>query len=74
MTVEEHVLKDGFGALVLEFLERIGKNDIKVKRLALPDCFIPQGPRDLLLERYGLTAEGIKEAVKAIFAKSAKRV
>jgi len=69
VTVEEHVLRDGFGALVLEFLERIGRNDIKVKRLALPDCFIPQGPRDLLLKMYGLTAEGIKEAVKAIFAK-----
>lgn len=74
VTVEEHVRNDGFGALVLEFLEKIGRNDIKVKRLALPDCFIPQGPRDLLLGRYGLTAERIKEAVKTIFAKSAKRV
>lgn len=67
VTVEEHVARDGFGSLVLEFLERIGRNDIKVKRLALPDDFIPQGPRDLLLANYGLTAQGISGAVKVFF-------
>jgi 1-deoxy-D-xylulose-5-phosphate synthase len=31
----------------------------------LPDWYIEQGPQDLLREKYGLTADGIAETVKA---------
>jgi 1-deoxy-D-xylulose-5-phosphate synthase len=36
--------------------------------LGLPDWYIEQGPQDLLRERYGLTADGIFESVKALVA------
>ncbi|MBK9112027.1 MAG: hypothetical protein IPM88_10150 [Nitrospira sp.] len=35
--------------------------------ISLPDWYIEQGPQDLLRERYGLTADGIYNSVKALF-------
>lgn len=64
VTVEEHVERCGFGSIVLEFLAKKGRKDIKIKRLALPNSFIEQGPRGLLLDKYGLSAEGIADSVR----------
>ncbi|MEA3328438.1 MAG: 1-deoxy-D-xylulose-5-phosphate synthase [Candidatus Omnitrophota bacterium] len=66
ITVEEHIGRNGFGSLILEFLAKKGKTDIKVERLTLPDSFIEQSPRELLLDKYGLSAAGIVEAAKKI--------
>ena len=38
--------------------------------IGLPDWYIEQGPQDLLRERYGLTADGIYNNVKALFGAS----
>ena len=36
---------------------------VQVKCLGFPDRFIEHGPRELLLERYGLSVDGICRAV-----------
>jgi len=63
ITVEEGVEEGGFGSAVLELLE---KNQIRkpILCIGLPSAFIEHGPRNKLLEKYGLTAEGIYQKVK----------
>lgn len=58
-TVEEGVLEGGFGSAVMEAINH------QVIRIGLPAEFIPCGKRDILLEKYGLTAEGIAKEVKS---------
>ncbi len=62
--VEENVLSGGFGAAVLELLERTAASEVKVKRLGIPDEFVTHGKQDLLRSLYHLDAPGIaKECV-----------
>ena len=44
-------------------LEREDIRGVRLKRIALPCAFIPQAKREFLLERYGLTAQGLVRAV-----------
>jgi 1-deoxy-D-xylulose-5-phosphate synthase len=61
---EENVLSGGFGAAVLELLEKAKASDVKVKRLGIPDEFVTHGKQDLLRSLYHLDALGIaKECV-----------
>jgi 1-deoxy-D-xylulose-5-phosphate synthase len=61
-TAEEGIVEGGFGSAVNEALDR------PVVRIGFPCAFIPHGARDILLEKYGLSAKGIasriKEAIK----------
>ena len=57
--VEENVLSGGFGAAVLELLEKAQASDIKVKRLGIPDEFVTHGKQDLLRSLYHLDGPGI---------------
>ncbi|CAE6695680.1 1-deoxy-D-xylulose-5-phosphate synthase [Nitrospira defluvii] len=66
VTVEEGCKMGGFGSAVLETLSEAGLL-LRTKVLGLPDWYIEQGPQDLLRERYGLTADGIYNSVKALF-------
>jgi 1-deoxy-D-xylulose-5-phosphate synthase len=68
VTVEEGTRMGGFGSAVLEALSELGSPHLRTKVLGLPDWYIEQGPQDLLRERYGLTADGIYESVKALLA------
>ena len=63
VVAEEGVTAGGFGSAVLEFLEREGIRGVRLKRIALPCAFIPHAKREFLLERYGLTAQGIVHTV-----------
>lgn len=58
-TAEEGILEGGFGSAVAEILE------VPVVRIGLPDEFIPHGKRDLLLDKYGLTANRIADTVRS---------
>ena len=58
-TVEEGVLEGGFGSAVMEAINR------PVTRIGLASEFIGCGKRDALLEKYGLTAKGIADTIKA---------
>jgi 1-deoxy-D-xylulose-5-phosphate synthase len=64
LTLEDGVLKGGFGSAVLEFMSDHGYHS-KVKRLGIPDRFIDHGSQDELYRECGFDAEGlVKEAVK----------
>jgi 1-deoxy-D-xylulose-5-phosphate synthase len=60
ITVEEGISDGGFGSAVADALDR------PVARIGLPCEFITHGSRALLLEKYGLSREGIANAVRTI--------
>ncbi len=65
VTLEEGIITGGFGEGVVSWLGTHGFQG-KTKILALPDTFIQQGPRPVLLQQLGLTAEGVVEAVQTL--------
>ncbi len=71
LTVEESTAMGGFGSAVLELLSEQGILGVRTKCLGLPDWYIEQGPQDLLREKYGLTADGIHQQAKELFAQVA---
>lgn len=48
ITVEDHVLQAGFGSSVIELLSDARINGVQVRRLGVPDRFIPQGSQEEL--------------------------
>lgn len=56
LTIEEAVLKGGFGSGVLEFIHDHQYRDILVERMGIPDEFIEHGNVDQLLEEINVTA------------------
>lgn len=59
-TVEEGILNAGFGSAVCEAI------DWPVTRIGLPCEFVPHGKREILLEKYGLTAKAIADKIKSV--------
>ncbi|NLG83346.1 MAG: 1-deoxy-D-xylulose-5-phosphate synthase [Firmicutes bacterium] len=66
VTIEEAALAGGFGSAVLELLAAHGLGGVQWRALGFPDRFIEQGPREMLLERYGLSVQGICAAVESL--------
>jgi len=69
ITVEENVLQGGFGSAVLELLYDSGLQNVKIKRLGIPDRYIEQGSQAQLRKDVGIDAEGIAAAAE-LFLKS----
>ncbi|MGR3303830.1 MAG: 1-deoxy-D-xylulose-5-phosphate synthase [Candidatus Scalindua sp.] len=59
LTVEDHTEIGGFGSAILELLVEKGINTQNVHKMGIPDRFIEQGPRDIILKTLNLDAEGI---------------
>ena len=59
ITVEENALQGGFGSAVLELLYDNNLQDVKVRRLGLPDHYIEQGSQAQLRKDVGIDSEGI---------------
>ena len=57
-TIEEGIIEGGFGSAVSEAIS------VPVTRIGLPCEFVTHGKRELLLDKYGLTAEGISRKVR----------
>ncbi len=70
LTVEENVIEGGFGSAVLENLSALNINNLKIKRLGLPDIFLEHGPQTLLREQVGLDANGIVRAALSMVDKA----
>jgi len=64
MTVEDNVGSGGFGGAVLEALAPHGLAG-RVRNIALPDQFLPQGKAADILKEFGLDAAGIARATFA---------
>ncbi len=62
LTVEDNVGSGGFGGAVLEALAPHGLAG-RVRTLALPDRFLPQGKAAEILKEHGLDAAGLAKAV-----------
>jgi 1-deoxy-D-xylulose-5-phosphate synthase len=62
MTVEENVLQGGFGSAVLELLFDNNLQDVKVRRLGIPDRFVEHGSQAQLRKDVGIDAAGIATA------------
>lgn len=72
LTVEESLLKGGFGSSVLEFIEANNYTDVMIHRIGLPDEFISHGSVPLILESYGISNAGIVLKIKEMLAQSEK--
>lgn len=64
VTAEEHNVIGGLGSAVAEVLST--KCPAKLAMVGVNDCFGESAPAAQLLEKYGLTAEAITEAVKGL--------
>ncbi len=63
ITVEDHVLAGGFGAAVAEALIDAEQN-VKLKRLGIPDRHVPHGDPKAQHEVFGIGPAGIRQALK----------
>jgi 1-deoxy-D-xylulose-5-phosphate synthase len=68
ITVEDGVLKGGFGSAVIEFMCDKGYN-AEVRRLGVPDYFVEHGTMEELYRECGYDAEGIEIAIREIILK-----
>lgn len=66
LTIEDGMLKGGFGSAILEFM---ADNNYKsnIKRLGIPDFFIEQGTQDELILECGFDTTGIRQTIKELF-------
>lgn len=59
LVIEENIRQGGLGGAVLELLNDLRIDGVRVRRIGLPDKFIEQGSIAVLKEKYGLDAMGI---------------
>ena len=64
ITVEDNVIRGGFGEKLSAFVSNHGLKDMKVLNLGWPSCFIPQGSQSQLYKLHGLDEEGVYERIK----------
>jgi 1-deoxy-D-xylulose-5-phosphate synthase len=69
ITVEDGILKGGFGSSVLEFMIDNGYN-ATVKRLGIPDYFVEHGTQEELIDECGFGEDGIEKAVREMVEKT----
>ena len=62
LTVEDHNIIGGLGGAVAEVLAEAGMG--KLKRMGIPDCYGQSGTDEELLGYFGLTVDGIVNAVE----------
>jgi 1-deoxy-D-xylulose-5-phosphate synthase len=63
LTLEDHVLKGGFGSAVLECLSDLGIST-SVVRIGWPDQFIEHGNAEALRAKYGISVEAALAKIK----------
>ena len=68
ITVEDGILKGGFGSSILEFMSENGFK-AEVKRLGIPDYFVEHGTQDELIAECGFDSTGIEKAVRGMLGK-----
>jgi len=73
ITVEDHVVTGGFGSALIEFLSDEGFTGTEVKRLGVPDRFIPHGTQDELRKMCGFDKDAIAQASLQLVRRGKKR-
>ena len=69
LVVEENIKQGGLGAALLELFNDLDVQNVRLKRIGLPDQFIEHGPLSLLREKYGLDKSGILKEAKDLCRK-----
>ena len=74
ITVEDHVVHGGFGGAVVELLADEGMAEINIRRLGVPDRFIPHGTQEELRKMCGIDKDAITQvALQMIRAEKKKK-
>jgi 1-deoxy-D-xylulose-5-phosphate synthase len=68
ITVEDGILKGGFGSAIIEFMTDNNYTS-EVKRLGIPDYFVEHGTQDELIRECGFDSAGITKALREIMKK-----
>ena len=68
ITVEDGILKGGFGSAVIEFMSDNGYK-AQVKRLGIPDYFVEHGTQEELIAECGFDARGIEKTIREMLGK-----
>ena len=63
VTLEDGVITGGFGSAVSEAIQDIGKPNITVKRIGLPDSYVEHGTIPKLQELCGMDAKSVVQTV-----------
>jgi len=69
ITIEDNVLKGGFGSAVLELFARRGLPNMKVRILGLPDRFMEHGTQDILRHKGKIDTPAITSAALQLTGK-----
>jgi 1-deoxy-D-xylulose-5-phosphate synthase len=70
ITLEDHVIKGGFGSAVLEAVGEMALS-APVVRIGWPDQFIEHGKVDQLRAKYGVTVEAAMKEVRSLLLQTA---
>jgi 1-deoxy-D-xylulose-5-phosphate synthase len=68
ITVEDGILRGGFGSAVIEFMTDNGYK-ASVRRLGIPDYFVQHGTQEELIHECGFDADGIVKTVREMLGK-----
>ena len=71
ITVEDGVLKGGFGSAAIEFMCD-NNYRAEVRRLGIPDYFVEQGTQEELIKECGFDTESIVRVIREMVLKGAK--
>jgi 1-deoxy-D-xylulose-5-phosphate synthase len=72
VTVEDGVLKGGFGSSVIEFMCDNGYS-AEVKRLGIADYFVEQGTQQELYAECGFDEDGIERTIREMLKKDRRQ-
>jgi len=61
ITIEDNVIQGGYGQSVALLLSEMGRFDICIKHISLPDEFVTHGEIPVLHKIHGMDAEGIRK-------------
>jgi transketolase len=70
VTVEEHSTRGGLGGLVSEIV--VSEHPVPMRLLGVPGVFAPTGSFEFLVDHFGLSPAGIREAVHEVIARRAR--
>jgi len=73
ITVEDHVTAGGFGSAIVEMLADEGLTGVEVRRLGVPDRFIPHGTQDELRKMCGFDKDAIARAALQMARRAKKK-
>lgn len=73
ITVEDHAVSGGFGSALFEFMADESITGVEIKRLGVPDRFIPHGTQDELKKLCGFDKDAIAQTALQMMRRGKKK-